>query len=976
MIKIYLILLFSLSSIFAEDYWQQFVSYKMDVKLDTVNHTVGGHSTIVYKNNSPDTLYHFYLNLYANAFQEGTVKYREYLAGLGRTYRGDRVKKGIDPYFSKYEIENFTIKSGSSALTDTFKIDDTILSAKLSKGLPPGASMTIDLDWTHHVGEFLERAGRVGVQYNFAQWYPRVVVYDENGWFNEPFHAEGEFYGEFGNYEVTMDVPRGYIIGSTGTVTSGDPGWEEVRVDTSQKFSQWLKDFKKNRLKYNESERRIVTFYAEDVHDFAWVTTPNFLYESGSWNGVDVHVLYNQKNGRKWTKKVVARTERAVEWLSTKFGMYAYPQVTNTDRLAGGGMEYPMLVMDGSESEGLILHEVGHIWFFGILANNEVRESWLDEGFTSFQDRWYMMDRYGDQGFDLNSGRLKDWQKKYWKFSSDLGNTQWSMIGFMSSGLDEPISRSTYMFKNTRAAGANAYTKPSLMLDELKYLLGEETFLKSMQEYYSRWKLKHVNEKRFIDVVEEVSGEDLDWFFRSWLHDTRLLDYGIKSWDKTQRANGTWDVALDIIRHGKRDMPQLIETSLKDGTTHRTWWKNHKFRTADTFTYNVPSEPKSATLDPDVQTMDIDFRNNFVQTKMPTEIMFYRPGMRYRPRNTYVLQYHPTLQYHDTDSYMPGVKLKRTYGINEELNVDLNIGSETGKAYWQISGWRRYLHSGLRKYDYHLYDLGGVRGFKISTSNTMNPTSPTTLTVGLSVTDASDIERTNLFDKGLTSVVSFNLSDRRLPDGSMMIDFSPAGISDWSFTRFTMEQKFERKIKLFGFRDRSFLGWIWSDSKGVPAQERFTVEGAGSAAMLQKGYLRDVSSFYGDYDLRNQYHLPGDANLRAFGNQGFVGVEKIFSNNFEAFIHKRLGPISIEVASFIDYGILSSNPIHVKDLKDPNDHLFNNTALMDYGVGLRLSANVFGQPLYLRIDKPIDATIDGKSLKDINEWVFSFQKAI
>ena len=325
---------------------------------------------------------------------------------------------------------------------------------------------------------------------------------------------------------------------------------------------------------------------------------------------------------------------------------------------------------------------------------------------------------------------------------------------------------------------------------------------------------------------------------------------------------------------------------------------------------------------------------------------------------------------------MPGVKLKRTYGINEELNVDLNIGSETGKAYWQISGWRRYLHSGLRKYDYHLYDLGGIRGFKISTSNTLNPTSPTTLTVGLSVTDAFDIKRTNLFDKGLTSVVSFNLSDRRLPDGSMMIDFSPAGISDWSFTRLTMEQKFERKIKLFGFRDRSFLGWIWSDSKGVPAQERFTVEGAGSAAMLQKGYLRDVSSFYGDYDLRNQYHLPGDANLRAFGNQGFVGVEKIFSNNFEAFMHKRLGPISIEVASFIDYGILSSNPIHVEDLKDPNDHLFNNTALMDYGVGLRLSANVFGQPLYLRIDKPIDATIDGKSLKDINEWVFSFQKAI
>ena len=110
--------------------------------------------------------------------------------------------------------------------------------------------------------------------------------------------------------------------------------------------------------------------------------------------------------------------------------------------------------------------------------------------------------------------------------------------------------------------------------------------------------------------------------------------------------------------------------------------------------------------------------DNFVQTKMPSEIMFYRPGMRYRPRNTYVIQYLPTLQYHDTDSYMPGVKLNRTYGINEALNVDLNIGTETGKAYWQVSGWRRYLHSGLRQYDYHLYDLGGVRGLKISSSNT------------------------------------------------------------------------------------------------------------------------------------------------------------------------------------------------------------------------------------------------------------------
>ena len=973
LMKIFALLLTSYFTILnAGEYWQQFVSYKMDVKLDTVKHTVGGHSTITYQNNSPDTLYHFYLNLYANAFQEGTVKYREYLAGLGRTYRGDRVKNGIDPYFSKYDVSNFVIKRGASALSDTFKIDDTILSAKLSKGLPPGASMIIDLDWTHHVGEFLERAGRVGEQYNFAQWYPRVVVYDENGWFNEPFHAEGEFYGEFGTYEVTMDVPKGYIIGSTGTATSGDPGWEEVRVDTSKKFNQWLKDFRKNRSEYDENERRVVTFYAEDVHDFAWVTTPNFLYESGSWNGVDVHALFNQKNGRKWTKKAVARTERAVEWLSTKFGMYPYPQVTNTDRLAGGGMEYPMLVMDGSESEGLILHEVGHIWFYGILANNEVREAWLDEGFTNFQTRWYMMDRYGDQGFDMNSGRLKEWQKKYWRFASSLGNTQWGMIGFMSSGLDEPISRSTYMFKGTRAAGSNAYTKPSLMLDELKYILGAETFSKSMQEYYRRWEFKHTNEKRFIETVEEVSGEDLDWFFRPWLHDTRLLDYGIRSWKKTSRPNGTWDITLEIIRHGKRDMPQLIETTLKDGTLHRIWWKNHKFRTRDSFTYNVPSEPRNATLDPNAQTMDIDYRNNFVQTKMPSERMFYRPSMRYLPRNKYVMQYYPTMQYHDVDGYTPGLKLKRNYGINEELNVDLNVGAETGKVLWKISGWRRNLHKGMRKNDYYIYDFGGVKGFGVSSSNQLDPTNANSpiLTVGLSVTDATEISRTNLFDKGLLSIVSIKLDSKRFNDGSLMIDFSPGGISDWSFTRLTLLHQFEKKNRFYGYRNRDIFGWIWSDSKGVPAQERFTVEGAGSPAMLEKGYLRDVSSFYGNYDLRNQYHLPGDANLRAFGNQNFIGVEKILSNSLEAFMYKKFGAITLEFAGFMDYGILSGSKFEM------NDQLFDNSSLMDYGFGLRLSTNIFGQPLYLRIDKPIDATVDGNSIERMNEWVFSFQKSL
>ena len=972
---IFLFIALNLSSLFSAEYWQQFVRYRMDVKLDTAAHTISGHSTIKYVNHSPDILDRIHINLYANSFQEGTVKHREYLAGLGRASRGTKFKKGMDPYLSQYDITNFTINQNDVALADSFRIDDTILTSKLAMALASGDSLVIELDWVHHVGEFAERAGRIGEQYNFAHWYPKMVVYDENGWFDEPFHAEGEFYGEFGTFDVTMDVPKGYIIGATGVVSKGDPGWEEVRVDTSQQFSDWLKEFKKNRREYDSTERRVVSFHAENVHDFAWVTTPNFLYESGEWNGVAVHALFNQKNGKKWTQKAVARTERAIQWLSTQFGMYPYPQVTNTDRLAGGGMEYPMLVMDGSESEGLILHEVGHILFYGILANNEVREAWMDEGFTSFQTRWYMMDRYGDHGFDLEGGkRYKDWQKKHWRFNSSLGNSQWGMISFMASGQDEPISRSTYMFKGSRAAGANAYTKPSLMLDELKYILGEETFTQGMQEYFHRWNLKHTNEKRFVDAMEDVSGQDLDWFFRPWLHDTRLLDYGIKGWEKKKKSDGTWDVTLNIVRNGKRDMPQLVETKLKDGAAHRVWWTNHKFRTSDSFTYNVPSEPQSAMLDPDAQTMDIDFRNNSTG-KMQSEKMFYRPGMRYQPRNRMVKQWHPTVHYLAKDEVIPGLRLRKSYGLLESVMTDINVGTETGKVFWKVSGWNRDLFKGMDKNYFHAYNLGGVSGYGLNSEKILNATNPiygiNNVESGFYVTNAVDTSRTNLYDIGKTVVFFTKLNAYLGPISNQVVfDFAPGGISDWTFSRLTITESFDQSFGLFGARFRGIYGKIWADDKGIPNQERYTVEGAGSGTMYEKPYLRDASSFYGDTDLRNQYHLAGDANLRAFGNQGFVGVENVFTTTFEGYLTKSILGIKFELAAFLDAGTLSGSKFIV------GDYGFSNTSLVDYGLGIRLSKTVFGQPLYLRIDKPMKATVDGKSIEGMNDWIFSFQKSI
>mgnify|MGYP001997330581 CR=1 FL=1 len=987
-----------------DGYWQQKVDYEMQITLHDSIKQLTGKTVIKYTNNSLDSIDRLFMHLYPNAFQTGSVKYREYVGNAGRGSRAKYFKGKMKGFTSKIDVHDLSIalpKEGHSWIHKTpilksYKIEDTILEAQLTTKLAPGNTVRIDLNWTHHIGEMVERAGYYKGQYNMAQWYPKMAVYDEKGWHSDVFHAEGEFYGEFGNFVVKFDIPKSFIIAASGVVIDGDPGWEEVKVDTSIEYDVWLDIHNSAKDSSFEELRRSVTFFAENVHDFAWVASKDFLYEGGiSGDGeTNVHVLYNKSRGNDWTKVVLERSIRAIDWLEEKFGNYPYPQITTTDRLKNGGMEYPMLVMNGRDSESLIVHEYGHIYFYGILANNELDEAWLDEGLTTNQTTEYMMDRYGPHGFDTGLYENYDkFPKKFFPLNNDLHYDQWRAIRFMSSGYDENISRSSYLFNNGISYSNNAYNKPALMLFELKYILGDSIYYGAMKHYFEKWKLKHVNEYRFIQAIEEFTGNDLDWFFNPWLHTSRQLDYGLAFFKKEKNNDGLWDVELGIKNFGSRFMPMLIETEYRDGSKDRRWWENHLWRYQDTLSYVVDREPMVITLDPDVQTVDLDLRNN--TNKIKRKFLFNWPGIWYEPRDEIVYWWIPTFYFYEKDSdFMPGLNFKRTYGPYEKTTLAINYGIESKKIHWNFYSSLQSVHHFPRTlFKIWGFDKPGVMEYGLEIEKKWNRVygrTPThVFSGGLYYQPKYDSIRAKPLGYETNGELAVGYLDWKMSRGPINLNFNGAStlgsFSSWDFNRITFISKMKIQ-KSLGQNNSVFLyqriisGMLWtnddwtSNAAGAPSNEMYNVEGNSSNEMLRKNYL--IDQFYGVDYLFSNYHLPGDGNIRGFVNRQLPGADAIISSSTEISFKKDLSnligaDLNLEFSSFADGGIFWNKSLH--PWYPPR---YIDRILADAGVGFRMATKFLEQDLFIRFDFPFYLYDGNVSKINFNNWVFSFQKSI
>ncbi len=976
-------------------YWQQFVHYTMDITLIPIEHALSGEEKIVYKNNSPDTLHKFYLHLYPNAFRSNeTIKARE----ARREYR----KLLANPDDAGYlNIESFRILSHDSTekSVTAFQINDTILEASLPEPLPPGGELTVELSFYLKVRKFQERAGYRGFQYDFAQWYPKVCVYDDTGWNAEPFHLTGEFYGEFGTFDVTINVPHEYVVGATGVVSAGDPGWERVNVDTSLSDAQWQETFKKIQKTVAEDAKdgkiRTVTFHAENVHDFAWVTSPDFLYERGEWDGIPIHVLYRSYAKNRWSKTAARHGARALAWLSEKFGRYPYPQLTIAHGLLSGGMEYPMLVMNARESEGLVLHEVGHIYFYGILANNEWKEAWLDEGFTTFQTRWYMETRYGQQGWDSEAElQHANWLQRRRPRLTRREENQNQLLAYLTSGNNEPMSRPAYRFNESISYRRNAYDKGSFFYDMLKYVVGDSTFEKICREYFKRWAFKHVNEARFRQVCEDVSGQKLDWFFKQWLHDSVNVDYSLDRVSKRQTAEG-WETKVEVQRRDRGIIPVevLLITQTGDSLVQRWDGKGE----IGTVAFQTTGKPAKVILDPRDAILD---KSRWNQDPLRFRFLFEYPNMSYYPRDAYVITYRPSFWFNEVDKLRIGGRLKSYYGTTRNAYFGVWFGTESRELDARFS------------YSNPIAPLGpGVRGafsaqkmegrFEIDAHLTLLKRKYLAhpplhqIIVGFNhsklIKDGERYVRREFDQKNDIALATWERGD--VNNLYFRYGVNPRGLA-W-FTNITLgldlvDEDWGSDVSYHsGFAElkvwfpkndegvflRFFAGKIFSSDDAF-IQDLLFLDGANPRERFQKFYLRSDGALPEEL----HYHLPGGGTLRGYYNQPIFGDQMLAVNGE---LRKNLASDLLGKTMRI---ILGKPSLAIfADVATMEFLDFSHKLFADAGFGLRFE-NVLPDDWYtiftggrnttLRLDFPIWVN---RPLPDENavrfRWVFGFEQA-
>jgi len=586
-------------------YWQQYVNYKMDVDMDSQKHQYTGKQHLTYKNNSPDTLYNVYYHLYWNAFQPGSAMDWRARSLPDPDRNMDKLIQALKPDETGF-VKIKSLLQDQQAVN--YEVVGTIMKVSLNKPLLPGESTVFDMDYLTQIPKIIRRAGRdnaEGIDYSMAQWYPKMCEYDTRGWHTDPYIGR-EFYGVWGDFDVTIHIDKKYTVASTGELQNP----ENIPADKGYPTEKTRNVPDKSKLTWQ--------FKAQNVHDFSWAADPDYKHDIFSVNDdLVLHFFYqNDKNILENWQNLQPVAAKTMQFYSEFVGKYPYKQYSII-QAGDGGMEYAQLTfVSGNKPfnslRGTVQHEMGHAWFQFALASNESEYPWMDEGFTSYiQD---MANIYVNQTQAPNP----------------FAGSYDSYYYLVREGKEEPLSTHSDHYLTNLAYWVNAYDKGKLVLTQLGYIMGFDKLKVTLKEYYKNWAMKHPQPDDFFRIAEKTSGMNLKWFQNEWIDTTHHIDYAVDSLVDMQGKT-------KIILKNKGEMPMPVDVFIvySDGSKESYYipldlmWgeKNNPFpdiprKTMPVWLWTIPqyeftvdkpqSEIQAVVIDPLGFMADIDLENNAI----------------------------------------------------------------------------------------------------------------------------------------------------------------------------------------------------------------------------------------------------------------------------------------------------------------------------------------------------------------------------
>ena len=999
-----------------EGYWQQDVDYKIKAKLDDKTDVVDGEEELVYTNNSPDTLYFVYFHLYQNAFVKGSYLEQLNIANDFKQKFGKYESEGKGTLFSKVEVsvnnkiitQNYLASGVDINTMDSAKMalfvqqyvgsepmiqeDNSIVKIMLPAPLKPNESATFKIDFKTYFDDSGNQRRRMKLfkdawgnkQYDGVHWYPRICVYDRKfGWETDQ-HLGKEFYGDFGKFEIELTFPNNYVLDATGVLQNPE---EVMPMDLRAKLD--VHNFKDKPLESAPSEVikadgtfKTWKFKSINTHDFAWVADPTFrigevIVTLNNGEKVSCISLSQEPHSAKW-QDASSFTSRIIETYSRDIGNYVYPKIIVAD--ARDGMEYPMLTLDGGLSPGyygLLAHEVGHNWFFGMVGNNETYRASLDEGFTQFLTNWSMTSLFGE---------VKPTVKNPHPISRMDQTVYYGYLRDAMKNEDMPLNTHSDDFNGALNHGGgygHVYYKTATMLYNLQYVLGDELFLAAMQHYFDQWKMAHPYFEDFRNSIINFTHVDLNWFFDQWLETTKTIDYSVDGVSKSGKVYNDSEIKRDkngnfigviakgevdkniytirLRRVGEMQMPIDLSVYGKDSgqefkylISNTYFSKKHDANTEvlpiwkgwgnlnETYEAKIwlPKDIKikEVKIDPTYRLADIYQMDN--STGCQSYWMFDKGKRSPIDRRNYVYEWRPDIWYNGIDGIKAGLHLegnfmnyrdvfKATVWYNTKLLKDYN-GSSNNKIDYAFS-YRNGQSKGLQSY----FDARRLDGLNYLKAGMSFPFKKTTVDIYYKLLSRinSDVDyllypslwqsNKNNFTLNIDLTRSYSYVGG---NGELKEALRTSMFSGYDYSRLYIQWTNHHQFSKLELHSRLYLHFMAGSN--IAPESQLYLGGANSEDMMDNKFIRSRAfvpvSWLGYGTNYNHFQAAGGLNVRGYA--GYLIPRD--ADNVQVYMFKGQNGGAINLELDID-GLVRFKPSKISNYLHLDAYLFGDVGSLN-----------------------------------------------